>query len=428
MARRVFIILLIIIAAACGAASAEITNYELQLSGGLVAVNSSDTFFFTPKEEGGWELYSVSTYANGPIATIKDVVPSRLFYADSGAVYFLGIRPDNGYIFASVDIKTGQASPIIDKLESTAAESETTFFYVMPEDRYTLYRYNILEKKSTKIKSLTSKTMYDAALHNKALYLLGADSAGALTGYELNTRSGKAVNMSSPNPKVGDGFYYDGYLVYNQKGDTTKIYAAPISKTKGVRLGEKVSGLNLYSPRYAGALYTLDTSQNSLVRVPVDGSAPFSLPLISQGSKSVILGGTSDGLYYWDDGSVYAVSTLLQNKTELFEFDNHTDNMVWTTFAPTKNNHLLVMGYIPFTLADEGKSVPTAVRLVDLSTREAVFRYPAAVEAAIEDPDDPNYVAPAEYADTSASTEPTVYEDLLVGENEDVSFEDVFGY
>jgi hypothetical protein len=407
------------------AASAELTNYELQLSGGLAAVSEGDTYFFAPLEDGTWGLYSVKTFESGAIVTIKDVKPARLIYADSKTVYFLGIRPDEGFIFASVDLSARAASPVIEKLKEMYSETETTFFYVSPDDPYTMYRYSITEKKSTKIKNLTSKTMYDAGVYNKTTYLLGMDSSGGIVGYEINPRSNKAVNLSTPSPKMGDAYLFNGYIVYSQKGDSTRIYTVPVGKSKGVRLGEKISGITLSSPRYADALYPFDEATNSIVRVPLDGSATASLPLITQGQKYVITGGTSDQILYADDGKVYSISPQLQNKTELFEFDINTDSMRWTALSPTNQNHVLVMGYMPITASDIGYSLPTAVRLVDLASRETIFQFPKLEAAAVEDPDDPDYVPPENDAYASNSSEPIV--DILVDENEDVSFSDLFG-
>jgi hypothetical protein len=86
---------------------------------------------------------------------------------------------------------------------------------------------------------------------------------------------------------------------------------------------------------------------------------------------------------------------------------------------------VLVMGYMPITASDIGYSLPTAVRLVDLASRETIFQFPKLEAAAVEDPDDPDYVPPENDAYASNSSEPIV--DILVDENEDVSFSDLFG-
>ena len=431
--RRIVVCLLLIVicAAPFAAATAELTNLKLQRAGGYAAVNSSDTYFFSMTgsfEENKWGLYSVKKLDDGPLAEVTSIQPSRLVYADGKNVYFLGVRPDKKLMLAKIDLATHSLSPVLERLEMVLCDSETTFFYVQADDLYTLYRYDIAQNKSTNIKKMTSKMMYDACTFLDQVYMIvfeDANKNGVFDNndvqsiYKIDKRSNKASQLSTLNPKMGGGYLLDGRVVYYQRGDTTRIYSVEIGKTKAVRLGDKITAMTLYSPTYAGALYPYNADTNTLYRVPVDGSGPAELTLSASGRKSVILGGTEDMLYYWDDGAIYAVTPSLTNRREVARVDLTGDEMEWTTITPTNQSSLIFMGYIPATAGGMGITLPTALKIIDLESGSIIYEYPVPDVAPA-----PNSTQPG--AAVMPANDDTVYEDVPVGDYDDLSFSDLF--
>ena len=405
-------------------ASAALTNKDLQLASGLACINSDDTFFFSPTGESDeWGLYSLNTLSNGPITLVKDVKPARMLYADSKKVYFLAMKSNSEYLLGSVGIADGAQVNELDGIAGAFVESDTSILYVPSEDLYTLSRYDLKTNSSTKLKTMTSKTIYDACVIDGGVYFLGLDSGDKVVIYEINKKSGKAISLSNPNPSMGDGYLYDEYLIYHQRGDQTKVFSVPVGKSKGVLLGQQISGMSLSNPRFGAALYPYDSSKNSIVRVPLDGSSESTLTLSGEKLTNYLIGGTSEKIFYWDNGMIYSVDQMLQNKAEVVEFDITTDKMKWTYLSPTNQNYLLIMGYMPVTYADFGLSLPTAVRLVDLSTKETVFQYPNLSDESAEEEGITVDGTSAELIDTPQSVE--YFEEA--DDDKDVSFSDFFG-
>lgn len=406
-------------------ASAALTNKDLQLASGLACINDGDTFFFSPTgEEDEWGLYSLNNLSGDPITRVKGIKPARMLYADSKKVYFLALKPAGDYLLGSAGIGDGAQVTELDGIAGAFVESDTSILYVPSDDLYTLSRYDLKTNSSTKLKTMTSKSIYDASVIDGGVYFLGLDNSDKVVIYEINKKSGKAVSLSNPNPSMGDGYLYDDYLIYHQRGDQTKVFSVPVGKTKGVMLGEQVSGMSLSNPRFGAALYPYDSSKNSIVRVPLDGSSESTLALSGAKMTNYLIGGTKDKIFYWDDGMIYSVDQMLQNKTEVVEFDINTDKMRWTYLSPTNQDYLLIMGYMPVTYADFGVALPTAIRVVDINTRQTVFQYPnLSDESAAEEGITAGGSTTAELIEEPQPVE--YFED--VNEDEDVSFSDFFG-
>ncbi|GHU76844.1 hypothetical protein AGMMS49992_23250 [Clostridia bacterium] len=422
------IIALLIAALLMPSASLALNNVQLQMAGGLAAVHGRETYFFAPTDqENEWGVYAVSSCTSGPLVKIKDVQPSRILYADGSKVYFLAVRIDGGYILASIDLKSGKPTMLLDKVKEVYAETEETVFYTPLDDALTLYRYSFPKNSSSKLKTMTSKNIYDSMLAAKdKIYFLGQDlKDNSVVAYEINKPGAKAVNMNPPSPNIGDGILYNGYLVYTPKGDTTKVYTVLMGKTKGTRLGETVLGMSLKNDRFGDALYPYDTPTNSIVRVPLDGSATSSLPLTTMGQTTVLMGGTDETIYYWDDGQVFSVDLQLSSKKPLFPFKVADDAIYWTNISPTASGSVLMYGYTILTyLENAGTTLPTAVRLMDPSTGQMVFQAPAIVPTVVEGPPVPNAANPSQGSD---STGETIETQAPISEDEDISFTDIIG-
>ncbi|MDR1263960.1 MAG: hypothetical protein LBK46_10835 [Oscillospiraceae bacterium] len=414
--------LIVLMMMACAAvptgAAFALTNAQLQLAGGLAAVHGAETYFFAPMDDKAWGLFALSSCAQGPIATLNDVKPSRLIYADSGKVYFTAARQDEGQILASLDLKTGAPTMLVDKVKEIYYETDETIFYSSYDDQLTLYRYSFTKNTSSKLKTMTSKNIYDCMLAEKEkVYFLGKDIRdGSIVGYKIDKPGAKAVNTDVPSPAIGDGYLYNGYLVYTPKGDTTKVYTVAVGKTKGVRLGEQITSMSLNNDRFGDALYPYDADSNSIVRVPLDASPTTSLALTTMGQAQVLIGGAGDAMLYWDDGQVWSVNTQLQNKTPLFPFNVSDEGVRWTNMSPTTTSAVLMYGYSVMTYLDSyGVTLPTVVRVMDSATGQMLFQAPASLPQADEGVSNPSA------SGTPASAEPAPPE-APISEYEDISF------
>ncbi|MDR2506086.1 MAG: DUF5050 domain-containing protein [Oscillospiraceae bacterium] len=430
--RRIILFLLVAVALIAPlSVSAELTNGKIQQAGGLIAVNSKTTYFFSLMgsfEENKWGLFSVDD-PNTMIAEVSSIEPSRFLYADNTHVYFVGMRPDDALMVVQVELATGKTSPLFEKLTFLSYESESTFFYTNTDDKYTLYRYSFETKKSTNLKKMTTKLLYDASFANDQVYMLVSDTSKppVLYLYQIDKRSNKATQMDAPNPKLGDAFLAGNRIVYNQRGDTTRIYTLELGKTKATRLGEKITALSLFSPYYAGALYPYDAASSSLIRVPIDASAPTELTITTANQARFVLGGTEDLLYFLDDGKIFSVSPDLTNKQEVAQLDVEDDGMIWTTIMPTNKNSLILMGYIPVTAAKIGSVMPTSLKIIDIASGEVTFEYPVpdTTDAPVADITEESSEDPVDTEITQDDGEQ--YDDIQIGDNEDVSFEDLGG-
>lgn len=422
--RKIWCAILLLAVLFTSSAMAELTNKDLQLGGGFAAINSTDTFFFAPVDvdESKWGLYSLNTLSNEkPIVTIGDVKPARLVYADEKKVYFLAFKNADTYLLASCQISNGELKKEIEGVLAAFVEGGDTMLYVPEGDPYTISRFSFKDGSDKKLKTMTSKTIYDACESDDTIYFLGTDKSKKLYGYEINKKSGKAVNTSNPSPAMGDGMMYGDYLVYSQNGDTTKIYALPLGKSKSVRLGERIGGMSLTNPRFGAAIYPYDKTNNAIVRVPLDGSEQSQLKMEWETVPEYIMGGYKDKILYMDNDKVYSVNEMLAGKTELFDFPYATDGMKWAYLTPTNQNYVIVMGYMPITYTELGVGAPTAVHVVNLDTKETVFQYPVLdLEAMAE------AAAVAEEAgDTQTPQAIILVED--VDDDEDVSFAELMG-
>ncbi|MDR1600339.1 MAG: DUF5050 domain-containing protein [Oscillospiraceae bacterium] len=413
------VILLAVAAAAPVGGALALTNAQLQLSGGLAAAYGSETYFFAPVEENTWGLFAVSTCAGGPIATLPDVKPVKLLYADANKVCFTAVSSNEGQLLASVDIKSGKPTMLLDKVKEIYYETEETVFYSSYEDQLTLYRYSFPKNTSTKLKTMTSKNIYDSmAADNGKVYFLGKDIRdGSVVAYEISKPGAKAVNMNPPSPNIGDGYLYGGYLVYTPKGDTTQVYTVPMGKTKAIRIGEKVTSMSLSNARLGDALITRDADNNALTRVPLDGSETSSVALATTDQANTLMGGAADTLYFWDDGQVWSVDSQLRNKTALFPFSVSGEGVSWTNISPTTGGAALMYGYSIMTYLDSfGVTLPTVVRVMDPATGQALFQSPAEIPTA----EGVSQTSAAPFV--SNPGEPAPPEENPVGDDEDISF------
>ncbi|MDR0396399.1 MAG: hypothetical protein LBH66_03760 [Oscillospiraceae bacterium] len=413
--------LVVLLAAALAPAGGAfaLTNAQMQLAGGLAAVHGSETYFFAPVDDSAWGLFAVSSLERGPIATLTDVKPVRLLYADANKVCFTAISSNEGQLLASLDLKTGKPAMLLDRVKEIYYETQDTVFYSSYEDQLTLYRYNFTKNTSTKLKTMTSKNIYDSMIAEKdKVYFLGKDIRdGSVVAYEINKPGAKAVNMTPPSPNIGDGYLYGGYLVYTPKGDSTKVYTVQMGKTKGLRIGEQVTSMSLNNNRFGDALYPYDAEHNAIVRVPLDGSPPDSLALTSQGQASVLMGGADDTLYLWDDGQVWSVTSRLQNKTPLFPFSIANEGISWTNISPTTSGAVLMFGYTVMTYLDHyGVTLPTIVRVMDPASGQMLFQSPERLPSVDEGT---KVNAPQTGAQPGQPAPP---EENPVGEDEDISF------
>ncbi|MEG0767039.1 MAG: hypothetical protein RR482_04925 [Clostridia bacterium] len=411
--------LLLLFGSAMPAFALEVTNRDLQLGGGLAAVNEEDTFFFALTGEKEWGLYTVSGCKDGPMATFQDKTPSRLLYANKKKVYYLAIGSDNRYTLESVEIGGGSSTTLLENIAVAFVENGSTFLYTTGEDPNTLLRFDIEKGKSSKLKSMKSKSIWDACETDGTICFLTHDANNSEAGYQINKQSGKAVNMPVPSPKSGSGMLYEGYLIYTPAKDNSKVYAMPIgSKKKATRMGEKLASVTLATPRLGTSLYPYDEETNTIYRLPLDGSDGGSMKMNSEKLDRYLVGGNSKLILVWDNGQICRMDPELSAKSDLFPFDLTTDGMQWSNLVPVNGDMVLIMGYTPMTYSSVGKTLPTAVRVVDTKTSETVFYWPepaAPKEAEVpgdpppDPPADPNEVKKAGTAtsDTSSDAAPS---------------------
>ncbi len=394
MFKKAICLALLLSLALSTAALAEVTNRDMQLAGGLAVSNETDTFFFCPMEPGitkHWGLYKLSTAKDGPIVEIKDGFPARLVHADNDEVFFLGYT-DAGrtsHALYSVKIADGTPKKLVENISAAfVGESDTQFYYVKQDDLFTLYSYSIKKGESTKIKDMSGskKTIYDASVYKDVLYFLTKSEVGAEDGYKYNETSKKATNLDKPKG-LYTSLLYEGFQLYARDANGLDVYAVKIGGKSGVPLSQEHM-VSLSNPRYGDTVFAYDGDNNTLIGIPLDGSAKRTLALEGKPITMFVLGGTQDELFLYENGGVYSVRYDLSSQTRLFDVDGVIGNHMWTNILPAKNNAILVMGYGPESLSNRANMMPSGVYAFDRNSGELLFGYPA-YDPAADDADEP---------------------------------------
>lgn len=384
MRKKIAIIFLILALLASSTALAEVTNRDMQLMGGVLVSNATDSFFFAPMEPGmttHWGLYALSSCTEGPLVEITNGYPARLVHADAQKVYFLGYTDGARSVHAlyEVDIATKQANqtPLLSDIAAAFVEKDNTFLYVTTSDPYTLHRYSISEGKSTELKSMeaSKKKIYDACVYDSKVYFLTKSESGTEDLYLLNS-NGKANNVDKPNPEAVSSVLHEGYRIYTGDKLATKIYAVKIGNKKGVQLGANY-GTALYNPRFGNTMYQYNGETNQLIAMPLDGSSESTLSLDGQATLSrLILGGSKDELYLYYSGAIYTVKPDLSSQTKLFNFDSTVGGTTISYVVPAGSDTIMVMGYNQETTTNAKNLMPTNVYAYNRADGSMIFGYP----------------------------------------------------
>lgn len=393
MFKRVMLLGLALVMLLSSVAMAEITNRDLQLGGGLAAVNANDTFFFCAMEDGvtkHWGLYKTSSMADGPILEITDAYPANFICADNSDVFYLMYTSDkrDEYALYKVGVDGGEPKLLQDDISAAFADENDSFFFVKKSDLYTLWKYDCSDEKATKIKDMSGskKTIYDACSYKGSLYFLAKDASNVEYGYEYHASSGKATNLDKPSPQLVTGLLYEGYRLYANDNARTRIFAVSIGRKSAEQIGKKY-GVSLSNPRFGDALYAYDSDNNAIVRCPLDGSGEKSIKLDGDLIARMILGGNPDELLLCYAGKVYSMPANLSSMTPVIDFPMTTAGQVWSYVLPGRGNTILIMGYSPDTISYEGSLPPSAVYVIDRATNERLFGFPVIDEGAAPAPD-----------------------------------------
>lgn len=380
MLKKTLILSLMLTLLLSSVAVAEVTNRDMQLMGGVVASNSSDSFFFSPMESGmtmRWGLYALSSAQNGPIYQTSNAYPARMVHADSEYVYFMLYTDTNRTTQAlySVNIATGASEELLNNISAAFVEEDDTFLYVSTNDLYMLCRYSIPDRKATEIKSMknSEKTMYDAITYKGTLYFTTLDKNGNENGYKFNADTNLANNLDEPSPKLVTGLLYEGYRVYTNDKSGNNVYAVKIGNKNGTQIGKKYN-VSLTSPRFGEAIYAYDAETGQLVRCPLDGSAETVLTL--EGGETltrIVLGGSAEELLMYCNGGIYSIRPDLSGQTRLFDFSINSGGQMWSYIAPAGSNAVLIMGYDTETFSNEVNLLPTGILAYDRSSGEVLF-------------------------------------------------------
>lgn len=382
MLKKTCILVLLVTLLCASTAVAEVTNRDMQMLGGVLVSNATDSFFFCPMEPGvtrHWGLYALSSAANGPIKEISDGYPARLIHADAENVYFLGYTDAERTLHTlySVNIASGTTAELLPNIAAAYVESEDTFLYVDKADPYMLCRYEITSQKSTKIKSMekSEKTIYDAIVHQGTLYFTTHDKNGGEDGYRFNDSTNLANNLDAPSPKLYKGLLYEGYRIYATDQIESQVYSLKIGNKNATQIGSKYN-VSLSSFRFGEAVYVYDGEANALVRLPLDGSSEQRIGLDGNAINRLIMGGSKDELFLYSDGAIYSITPDLSSKSRLFDFDVNTGGVMWTHIVPARNNTVVAMGYNVETASNVANMLPTGVYVYDRSNGQMLFGYP----------------------------------------------------
>ncbi len=383
MTKKICLLTLVLTLLVSSVAVAEVTNRDMQLMGGVVVSNATDSFFFAPMEEGvtnHWGLYALSKAASGPIVTITSGYPARLVQASDTTVYFFGYSDADRTVHElySVDIATGTANstPLLTDVASAfVGDDDNTFLYVTKADPYTLHSYDLSAQKSTKIKDMSGskKKIYDAIVYKGKTYFVTKTDSGSEDAYEYHPESGKATNLDVPSPKALTSVLYEGYRLYGTDAQATRVYAMKLGSKSSTQISQKYP-ISLGSPRFGEAIYVYDGDGNRIIRYPLDGSAESSIqPDDGNVLTRMVMGGNQDELLLLTATSVCSVRPDLSSQTKLFDFT--IGGQMWNYVVPAGNN-ILVMGYGPETLTHASNMMPTGVYAFDRSGN-LLFGYPS---------------------------------------------------
>ena len=382
MLKKTFVLVLVLSMLLSVAAVAGASNRDMQMVGGVMVSNSTDSFFFLPMEDGfarHWGLFALSSAKNGPIWEVPDGIPARLIHADDSYVYFLGYTDAERKVHSlyAVNLTTGAAEEILKGIGTAFVEDDDVMLYVPVDDPYMLARYNLTTRKQTDVKSMkkSEKTIYDAEVYKGNLYFTTKDANGNEDGYRLNDSTGLANNLDKPSPQLLRGVLYEGYRLYYNDTVGSRLYSIKIGNKTGEQLGSKYN-VNLNSPRYGEAVYAYDGENHALVRLPLDASAEKTLSLEGDILVRIILGGTRDELLLYCDEAIYAIDPSLNSQTRLFDFDSATGGLMWTHILPTANNAVAVFGYNVDMASNAREMLPSGVYVFDRATGEQIFGYP----------------------------------------------------
>ncbi len=369
------------------AAVAEVTNRDMQLMGGVLVSNSSDSYFFCPMEEGvtrHWGLYAVSSCANGPILEISDGYPARLIHADDSNVYFLGYTDGERttHSLYSVPIGGGNPEELLTDIQSAFVEESSTFLYVTKANPYCLNRYDISKKKSTEIKDMTKsdKKMYDAIKGDDGdVYFLTLAANGTEGEYWYHGSSKKATSLDKPNPAHFTSLLYEGYRIYATGNNQAQIYSLKIGNKKGTLLAKDGPPIYLNSPRFGQYIYAYNGDGHQLVAYPIDGADRKTITLEGSTLSRLIMGGSKDEILYFVNKAIYAAPADLSSQSKVIDFDSNA--AMWTHIAPAKSKAIVVFGYNADTLTYQDTMMPTAVCVYDRASGEELFSFPKYDEA-----------------------------------------------
>lgn len=392
MFKKTFLLVLVLALLVSASAMAEVTNRDMQLLGGYVVSNSSDSFFFAPMEKGltqHWGLYRLSTASQGPLVEIREGgYPARLVYASNDKVYFLGYTDAERTIHAlySVEINSGKSALLLSDISAAFVGNGDDMLYVKSSDLYTLRSFTFSNEKDKSIKDMSNseKTIYDAGIYDGSLYFLTKSASGSEDGYLYNESSGKANNLDKPSPSVLSGMLYEGYRLYATDQQGTQVYALKIGSKNAKQLGSGIA-VSMTHPRFGQYLYTYDGDADQLVAVPLDGSDLIRLTLDGGTLKRMVMGGTKDEIYIINNDAVYAMPTNLSSQTKLFDFDQRTGGQAWATIAPAGSNAIIIFGYDQDTLSYMNNLMPTGVYAFNRGTGEMLFGFPEWDESMIEE-------------------------------------------
>ncbi|MDR0928282.1 MAG: DUF5050 domain-containing protein [Oscillospiraceae bacterium] len=397
MLKKALLVVLVLVLLSSSVAMADMTNRDMQLMGGVVVSNLSDSFFFCPMEEGltrHWGLYKLSTANEKPIVEITDGIPARLVHADDTHVYFMAYSNAERTIHElySVNIETGENKRLLDDIKSAFVEDSDTFLFVTSEKPCALRRYDIPSGKDTLIKDMTQydKEIYDASVYNGDVYFLTVDPNGVEDGYRYYKDNNRARLIEKPKSfSIHNSMLYEGYRIYANDTQNSRIYALKLGSKNSAPMGTNYS-MSLSTPRFGDAMFNYSGENMQLVRLPLDGSvAEQTLTLEGNNVLSrLIIGGYSEEILLYNNGGIYAIEPDMSGQTRLFDFDLSTGAQVWCYLAQGRNNSIFVMGYGTETFTHNDNMPPTGVYVYDRTTGEQLFGFPeTTIEEAINNAD-----------------------------------------
>ncbi|MDR0897980.1 MAG: hypothetical protein LBN04_08995 [Oscillospiraceae bacterium] len=385
MLKKALFVVLVLVLLSSSVALADLSNREMQLMGGVVVSNASDSFFFCPMEEGvtrHWGLYALSSANNGPIVEIMDGVPARLVHADSEHVYFLAYSNTERTVHElySVNIATGENELLLEDIKGAFVEDDDTFLFVTTAEPCALRRYDIPSAKDTLIKDMSKydKEIYDAGVHNGNVYFLTLDPNGKEDGYQYFKDTKLARYIEAPSSyTIHNSMLYNGYRIYANDTQNSRIYALKLGSKNSVPMGTNYS-MSLTTPRFGDAMFAYSGESMQLVRLPLDGSVAEQ-PLTLEGNSvlsRLIIGGYSEEILLYNDGAIYAIEPDMSGQTRLFDFELGTAGQMWSYLAQGRNNSIFIMGHGTETYTLLNSMPPTGVYVYDRTTGEQLFGYP----------------------------------------------------